>query len=100
MTTGKLYNLEFASANTTQSTDGFLADQKKITTGVKQEIKKTLAEHGLSKEFSFAAKRVSDTTRSEQIYGTDAAIAVIKTIGNVRKLYEMKISLYPLTREL
>ncbi|MEZ0224543.1 MAG: hypothetical protein ACAH83_08320 [Alphaproteobacteria bacterium] len=100
MAKADLYNLYFRSADTTTSTDKFLDTQRKITGGVKRNIKKQLAERGLSAEFAFAAGRVAGHARVAQIYATPAALAVVKNVKDVEKVEKMTVSAYSLTRSL
>ena len=100
MAKAQLYNLHITSADTTTSTDTFIATQRKITGGVKRNIKTQLAEKGLSAEFAFAASRVPGHARSAQIYATPEALEVVKSVKNVEKVEKMTTSMYALKREL
>jgi hypothetical protein len=100
MAKADLYELHIRSADTTTSTDVFLDTQRKITGGVKRNIKKQLAEKGLSAEFAFAASRVPGHARVAQVYATPAALAVVKNVKDVEKLEKMTVSAYALTRSL
>lgn len=100
MAKAELYNLHIASADPTTSTDTFLATQRKITGGVKRDIKKQLADRGLSGEFAFAASRVPGHARVTQVYATAEALKVVKGVKNVERLEKMTSSAYALKREL
>lgn len=100
MAKAQLYNLHITSADPTTSTDTFIATQRKITGGVKRDIKKQLAGKGLSAEFAFAASRVPGHARSAQFYATPDALEVVKQVKNVEKVVKMPFSAYALTRDL
>lgn len=100
MSKAQLYNLHITSADPTTSTDTFLATQRKITGGVKRDIKKQLASKGLSAEFAFAASRVPGHARVAQVYATPEALEVVKGVKNVEKVEKMTSSAYALKRDL
>jgi hypothetical protein len=100
MAKAELYNLHIRSADPTTSTEVFLDTQRKITGGVKRNIKKQLADKGLSAEFAFAASRVPGHARSAQVYATPEALKVIKGVKDVEKVEKMPFSSYPLKRDL
>lgn len=100
MAKAQLFNLHIRSADTTTSTPVFLDTQRKITGGVKRNIKAQLASHGLSGEFSFAASRVPGHARVAQVYATPKALEVIKGVKDVEKVEKMTSSMHALKRDL
>ena len=78
MTKAHLYMINIKSADATVAVDDFIKAQTKITLAVKRGIKKALQEEGLSKEFAFADKKVSNLSRCFQVYATPRAAKVLK----------------------
>jgi hypothetical protein len=100
MPKAQLFNLHIRSADPTTSTDVFLDTQRKITGGVKRNIKAQLAKNGLTGEFAFAASRVPGHARVAQVYATPAALEVVKGVKDVEKVEKMTSSMYALKRDL
>lgn len=100
MTTARLFELTVQSADTTQATAAFIADQRRITAALRRGIHGALAARGLSGQFAYAAARVPATARSLQVYASDAAAETIRQLPQVRELKVLSTSSYPLTRSL
>ncbi len=100
MTKADLYEVTLKSADSTQKTDDFLADQRKITSGVKRHIKEALKKEGLSAEFAFADKKIPGYARVFQIYATPQAIEVINHVPDVKSTKRMTASMHLLTRDI
>ena len=96
----RLYHLNVDSANVRASTDDFIAEQTKITTGVKHGIRDTLKKSGLSAEFAFADKKVSDIARTFQFYATPRALEKIKQVPGVANVERATASMHPLRKAL
>jgi hypothetical protein len=100
MKEARLYYMNIKSANTRAATDDFIAEQRRITGGVKRGIRKTLEKSGLSAEFAFAAKRVPGHARMVQVYATDEALKEIRKVPGVESVEPATISMYSLKKTL
>ncbi len=100
MTTAPLYNLLFNTSSEAPRSEEFKLEQSQITRAIYANIRRSLNERGLSREFHFANRNVSDTSRGEQAYMTPAALAVVQTVKGIDKIFPMTISAYPLSLEL
>lgn len=97
MTRAHLYTVDLKSADTATASTAFAQAQKKITTSVKRSIKKVLEENDLAGEFAFVDKKVSNLSRSFQIYASPRAAKVLQNdvpgIKNVRQLTSSSLPL-------
>ena len=100
MAKADLYSVTIKSADTSLAASDFIKAQKQITAAARRDIRRDLAEKNLSAEFAFAAKKISSTARSFQLYATPAAAGVIGAARNVDRLERLPYSAYPLTKDL
>jgi hypothetical protein len=100
MTTAPLYNILFKTSDKEPWTAEYKQEQTQIIRAIMTDMRQILTDRKLKYEFHFASRRVNDTTRGEQAYMTPAALEAIKTVANIEKIFPMKISAYPLSREL
>ena len=101
MTKTHLYLVNIKSADATAAVDAFTAEQQKITKAIKRAVQKELAKKGLSREFSYAEKKVSNLSRCFQVYATRRAADTLRKevpgILDVRRLYT---SAYALSKNI
>lgn len=97
MTTAILHNMIFKNSAEAPMSEEYKLEQTQITRAIYANIRRTLEEKGLKYEFHFASRRPSETSYAEQAYMTPAARKAIENIPGIQKIFEMKISSYPLT---
>lgn len=100
MTTATLHNMIFKTSAEAPGSEEYKLEQSQITRTIQANIRRALTERGLKYEFHYASRRVSDHSRAEQAYMTPAALAVVRTVPGIEKIFPMKISLYPLSIEV
>lgn len=100
MTTATLYNMLFNTSAEAPRSEEFKLEQTQITRSIYANIRRSLSERGLSNEFRFANRKTSETSRGEQAYMTPAALAVVQTVKGIDKIFPMKVSAHPLSREM
>jgi len=100
MTKAHLYMIDVKSPDPTVGAAVFKKEQKKINLAVKRGIKKTLEKNGLSEEFAFAEKRVSNLSRCFQVYASHRAAKVLREVAGITRVDQMIFSAYALSINL
>lgn len=95
MTKKYFCGISVKSADTTTSTDLFIAEQQKITDKVKRNIRETLDKKRLSDEFSYQSRRNSRHSRLLMAFATGRAIAAIEKIPEVEKVTKFRTAELP-----